>query len=125
MVREVASKEEFDKILSEAGDKLVIVEFTATWCGPCKAIAPKFQSLSEEHKDLIFLKVDVDKCRDLSTAHNISAMPTFKFFKGGELYHSFQGASVANIKAAIKTYSPSDATPNPNPEAGGGGCVVL
>jgi thioredoxin 1 len=131
MVREITSKEEFETILSEeAGDKLVVVDFTATWCGPCKAIAPEFQRLSEKYPDVIFIKVDVDKCKAVAQAQNISAMPTFKFFKHNTLYHMLRGASAQMIEKAIQTYAPAEAEPNPNVESsdgggGGSGCVVV
>ena len=123
MVREVTSKEEFDTILSEADDKLVVVDFTATWCGPCRKIAPEFARLSEAHPDVIFIKVDVDKCKDVARAHSISAMPTFKFFKHGKLYYQFRGASVKQLEDGIATYSADNAEPNPNADSMG--CVVL
>uniref|UniRef100_A0AAQ6IQY1 Thioredoxin domain-containing protein n=1 Tax=Anabas testudineus TaxID=64144 RepID=A0AAQ6IQY1_ANATE len=63
MVRQVKSLAEFNAALSEAGNKLVVVDFTATWCGPCRVIGPKFAKLSEasEYNNVVFLKVDVDE----------------------------------------------------------------
>jgi thioredoxin 1 len=125
MVREITSKTEFDTILSQADDKLVVVDFTATWCGPCRAIAPEFARLSEANPDLIFIKVDVDKCRDIAKAQNISAMPTFKFFKHGNRYHTFCGGSVKKLEDAIAKFSSPDAEPNPEPETPpSGGCEI-
>ena len=57
----IATKEEFDAALKEAGSKLVVVDFTASWCGPCQQIAPVFKGLAQEFKDVVFLKVDVDE----------------------------------------------------------------
>uniref|UniRef100_A0A674BI34 Thioredoxin domain-containing protein n=1 Tax=Salmo trutta TaxID=8032 RepID=A0A674BI34_SALTR len=60
MIIIIEDKEGFDKALEEAGDKLVVVDFTATWCGPCQSIGPFFKGLSENYQSVVFLKVDVD-----------------------------------------------------------------
>jgi thioredoxin 1 len=60
MVVEVKTKGEFDAALSAAGDKLVVVDFTASWCGPCQRIKPEFEAMSKEMTDVVFIKVDVD-----------------------------------------------------------------
>ena len=57
----ISTKEEFAAALKDAGSKLVVVDFTASWCGPCQQIAPVFKALAQEHKDVVFLKVDVDE----------------------------------------------------------------
>uniref|UniRef100_A0A3Q3KWN2 Thioredoxin-like n=1 Tax=Labrus bergylta TaxID=56723 RepID=A0A3Q3KWN2_9LABR len=77
--------EDFQNILKEAGDKLVVVDFTATWCGPCKRIGPKFveESKKPENQNVIFLKVDVDEAQDVSVHYEIRSMPTFQFYKNG------------------------------------------
>lgn len=54
---DVASETEFDKKISDAGDKLVVIDYSTTWCGPCKVIAPKFDELSDKYSDSIFIKV--------------------------------------------------------------------
>jgi thioredoxin 1 len=61
MVKQLATKAEFDSELTAAGDKLVAVDFTATWCGPCQRIGPKFAAFAEVYKDVVFVKVDVDE----------------------------------------------------------------
>ena len=63
MVKLIESKEAFQKALAAAGDKLIVVEFSATWCGPCKMIKPFFQSLSEKYSSVVFLEIDVDDCQ--------------------------------------------------------------
>ena len=60
MVVEVKTKAEFDAALSAAGSKLVVVDFTAAWCGPCQRIKPEFETMSKEITDVVFIKVDVD-----------------------------------------------------------------
>ncbi|KAM4536514.1 thioredoxin b [Odontesthes bonariensis] len=103
MVREVESLDEFQAILKEAGDKLVVVDFTATWCGPCKQIGPEFVKLSEmsENKSVIFLKVDVDEAEDVSSFCKINCMPTFHFYKNGEKVDEFSGANLSKLKEIL------------------------
>lgn len=81
MVKQVTSKDEFNTELANAGSKLVVVDFFATWCGPCKRIAPAIEKMSQENTNVVFLKVDVDEVGDLAAELSVSAMPTFLFFK--------------------------------------------
>ena len=71
----MATKADFDKCLADAGDKLVVVDFTATWCGPCQHIAPVVVQLAEEMPDVVFIKVDEND--ETAEACGISSMPTF------------------------------------------------
>ncbi|KAK2863021.1 hypothetical protein Q5P01_002554 [Channa striata] len=104
MVRQVKDKADFDNLLKEAGDKLVVVDFTATWCGPCRFIGPIFQKMSEdpENKNVVFLKVDVDEADDVSSACKISCMPTFQFYKSGEKVDEFSGADAEKLKETLE-----------------------
>merc|ERR1712149_70146 len=101
MVKLVDSEEQFNTAI--AGDLLVVVDFYATWCGPCKMIAPKLESMSKEMAGkVVFLKVDVDELEDLAAAQEVKAMPTFAFFKGGKKLESFAGANEARIRETIE-----------------------
>ncbi|KAJ5629545.1 Thioredoxin, partial [Penicillium herquei] len=71
----------------------VVVDFHATWCGPCKAIAPAIEKLSETHEHIKFYKVDVDELGEVAAENGISAMPTFLFFNGGEKIETVRGAN--------------------------------
>ena len=67
-VADIDSEAKFDDAISGAGDKLVVVDYSTTWCGPCKVIAPKFDELSDKYSDSIFLKVRIHKaCYDRRT----------------------------------------------------------
>nr|XP_039270596.1 thioredoxin-like [Styela clava] len=96
------TKEDFDKQLCDAGQKLVVVDFYATWCGPCKVIGPKVAAMSGEYKNAVFLKVDVDENSDTTEKHGISAMPTFLFFKDGQKVDELVGASEAKLREMIE-----------------------
>ncbi|XP_045920356.1 thioredoxin-like [Micropterus dolomieu] len=108
MVRKVANLAEFNAILEEAGVKLVVVDFTATWCGPCRQIGPEFEDESQkpENANVIFLKVDVDEAKDVSRSCKIRCMPTFQFYKNGVKVDEFSGADKATLVkklAALRT----------------------
>ena len=69
-----------DKDASYLGDKPAIVDFTATWCGPCQKLAPILEELAVEYKGKVNIyKVDVDKCKDLAQAFRISSIPAVMF----------------------------------------------
>ncbi|XP_041077379.1 thioredoxin-like [Polyodon spathula] len=101
MVRFIENKGDFEEALRDAGSKLVIVDFTATWCGPCKMISPIFESLAEQHKDVVFLKVDVDDAQDVAEMCNVSSMPTFQFFKNGQMVEEFSGANKDKLQETL------------------------
>mmetsp|Transcript_10812 Transcript_10812/g.13590 ORF Transcript_10812/g.13590 Transcript_10812/m.13590 type:complete len:100 (-) Transcript_10812:3739-4038(-) len=83
----------------KAGDKPLIVDFTASWCPPCKRIAPIYERLAGENPDIVFKKVDVDEASEVAQANGIACMPTFKLFKGGAEVESakIEGASEEKI----------------------------
>ncbi|XP_047448279.1 thioredoxin [Mugil cephalus] len=104
MVRSIKTKEEFHKTLKDAGDKLVVVDFTATWCGPCRRIGPVFVRLSElpENKNVIFVKVDVDEAQEISAECGIRSMPTFQFYKNGKKVKEFSGADETMLTEQVE-----------------------
>ena len=105
MVTKISSASHFKDQLKEAGDALVVVDFFATWCGPCKAIAPLLEEMAKgEHSMVKFLKVDVDECEEVAMDNEISAMPTFKFFKGGNVVDKLVGANPDKLKDIINKH---------------------
>jgi len=71
---------------------VVLVDFFAEWCGPCKISAPIIDELSEEMTDVKFVKVDVDKNQKLASEYSVFSIPTFMVFKDGEIKNQFVGA---------------------------------
>ncbi|PVD35778.1 hypothetical protein C0Q70_02742 [Pomacea canaliculata] len=100
MVKQVHSVDEFKGLL---GDKrLVVVDFYATWCGPCKMIAPKLEEWSQNEPSVLFVKVDVDEVEELAAEYGVSAMPTLMFFKNGIKVEEIVGANLDKICEAIQ-----------------------
>ena len=80
---EQINKEKFDELLK--GDKPVVCDFFATWCGPCKMLAPVMEEVSKEFEDkAVFVKVDIDENMELSTRYGIMSIPLVVIFKDGE-----------------------------------------
>ncbi|XP_033111056.1 thioredoxin-like [Anneissia japonica] len=104
MIKDIPTKADFTKELSDAGDKLVVVDFYAQWCGPCRMISPKIEEMSKVYTDVIFLKVDVDENSDTAESESISAMPTFKLYKNSKLVDELTGASEVKIKELIEKH---------------------
>lgn len=72
-------------------DKRTVVDFYADWCGPCKMIAPYMQSLSEEHREWKFCKINVDENPELAIRFGVSSIPTVAVFENGQLLDTFVG----------------------------------
>lgn len=79
-----ANQESFEKIIHESS-KPVLVDFWATWCGPCRMLAPVLEEVAEERQDVTVCKVDVDEERELALEYGISSIPTLLVFKNGEV----------------------------------------
>src|SRR3989338_7734002 len=71
---------------------LVFVDFYADWCGPCKVTSPLIDEISEEKKEIKFVKVDVDQNSNLASQYSVFSIPTFIIFKDGKVANQFVGA---------------------------------
>lgn len=97
------SLNEFRQIVKD--NSHVIVDFSAKWCGPCKAIAPKFEQMSNDpqYSKWTFLKIDVDDNQDISDMFGIASLPTFMFVKAGTVLTTVTGANERQIVSNLTT----------------------
>jgi thioredoxin len=110
-VIELADDSEFMDHLNDAGQKLVVVDFTATWCGPCTMIAPFFKQLSTKYPNALFLKVDVDKCPGTAAANEVNSMPTFILFRNRTVLDRIRGANKVGLEDKVKQFYDQNSTP--------------
>ncbi|KAF6144117.1 hypothetical protein GIB67_004790 [Kingdonia uniflora] len=96
-------KEQFDK--GKESKKLVVVDFTASWCGPCRFIAPILIELAKKMPNVIFLKVDVDELKPVAEEWQVNAMPTFIFLKEGNLVETVVGARKEELVKSIEKHA--------------------
>ncbi|XP_075066995.1 thioredoxin-like [Mixophyes fleayi] len=101
MVKCIESLAEYKALVESAGNKLLVIDFTAIWCGPCKKISPVFEELSEQFPNVLFYKVDVDDAEDVAAECGVRAMPTFQFYKGGQKVEELCGADADKLRTLI------------------------
>lgn len=99
-MHQVKTQGEFDEKLG--AKELAVVKFTASWCGPCKAIAPVVEQLAKKHPQVEFFEVDVDQSKDIAQKYGITAMPTFVYFSAKSEVNRVRGADPEGIAKALK-----------------------
>ncbi|KAG6411153.1 hypothetical protein SASPL_129227 [Salvia splendens] len=82
-------------------NKLMVVDFTATWCGPCRFMAPAFEAMSAKYTDVDFVKIDVDELADVAREFAVQAMPTFVLLKQGKEVDRVVGAKKDELENKI------------------------
>ncbi|NXE70049.1 TXNL1 protein, partial [Calcarius ornatus] len=107
-VKVIANDTEFQPELSAAGSRLAVVKFTMRGCGPCLRIAPAFNALSSKYPQATFLEVDVHQCQGTAATNNISATPTFLFFRNKVRIDQYQGADAVGLEDKIKQHLEND-----------------
>jgi len=102
MAKPIQSLEEFNTIVK--ANKIVIVDFFATWCRPCTNIAPVYQEMAKKYgksEGTQFVKVDVDKCPDVAEQCKVNSMPTFIIYVDGKESERWSGAGRSDLKLRV------------------------
>ena len=101
-VASVTDDQDLESKIDSAKGGLVVVDFWATWCGPCRRIAPFYEDLSRKYEHVLFLKVDADECPDIVEKWMVRAFPSFLFFKDGLKAGEVKGADANGIEQQIQ-----------------------
>jgi len=81
--------------------KKILVQYTASWCGPCKALTPRLSNLSNKYSDVTFVKVDVDENQDAVMELGIGSVPTIMIYNGNTLVNRSVGANIDSVYSKI------------------------
>ena len=84
------TSQDFDQKKSE--NELLLVDFWAEWCGPCKSMHPIFSRMAKKYKSVRFARVNVDNAQDIARRYGVQSIPTFIMFKNGEVVNTMVGA---------------------------------
>lgn len=103
VVKHINNDNEFAKEVSVAGsERLLVCDFSANWCGPCRYIEPIFEQISDKYPSALFLKIDVDQCRGTSQLYSIEAMPTFVLLRNNQELDRIRGANPALLEDLVQ-----------------------
>jgi thioredoxin 1 len=101
---EITSTQQLKSLI--AARPKVVVDWTATWCGPCRLVKPVYHRLSDELASrLTFAVVDVDQCREAAAQFNIQSMPTFQVYVGGKLVDTLTGANAQRLEEMVRRHA--------------------
>ncbi|KAH7340846.1 PITH domain-containing protein [Rhizoctonia solani] len=110
-LRHIHNSSDLDTLLANKASGLVVIDFHAAWCGPCHAIAPFYEQLSQQYTHVAFAKVDVDALQGVTTKYNVKSMPTFLLIKNHNVVETVVGADKEALRTAIQTHAPPAPAP--------------
>lgn len=105
-IQEIRDLKQFTQFIQN--EKVSVIDFYATWCGPCKALEPIFDSLAEKVPEVQFGRVDVDEAQTIAGEYGITAMPTCLFFQDGEKVDTIIGANPPKLVQLIQKHAKLD-----------------
>ncbi|XP_065363564.1 thioredoxin-2-like [Calliphora vicina] len=102
----IANKNDFYKILQETNNRLLVIEFFADWCGPCKILTRKLEQLAQAYNGkILIVKVDVDEFEELAMEYDVSAMPTFMLMKNQQKLEQFSSSNEETLDKSLEKYA--------------------
>lgn len=93
-----------------SASKLMVIDFSATWCGPCRFIEPAFKEMASRFADAVFVKIDVDELSEVARTWRVEAMPTFVLIKGGQEVSRVVGAKKDELERKIHMFISSSSS---------------
>lgn len=106
-VEELTALKQFNQYIG-TNDKISVIDFYATWCGPCKMLEPIFATLADKIPEVQFGRVDVDNAQDVAMEYRVTAMPTCIFFKNGEKLDTIVGVNPPKLLELIQKHGEVD-----------------
>lgn len=102
----IKNEDDLNKLSQEFNDKIIVIDFWAVWCSPCKVIAPIFEKIQQEYyQDFIFVKINVDENPMVAQRFGISSIPTTLFIKGGQFLRKLVGViNYTTLKQVLEKF---------------------
>ncbi|CAA7047430.1 unnamed protein product [Microthlaspi erraticum] len=106
LIVEIESRRQWRSLFDsmKVSNKLLVIDFTAAWCGPCKAMEPRVKEISSRYPEAVFAKVDVDRLMDVAGTYRANTLPAFVFVKRGEEIDRVVGAKPDELVYKIEKH---------------------
>jgi thioredoxin 1 len=101
-IHHLRTEADYNQFMATNSRNSVVIDFFATWCGPCKLLSPQLEQWSKQYPTVVFAKVDVDENEEITSKNKVRAMPTLFFYKNGQKVADIQGYDVARIERSIR-----------------------
>lgn len=101
-IRSLENEEDLQGIIESVGNRLLVMEFWATWCSACKTFLPFFHQICAKYEDVVFLQVDIDNLSELASNYGISRIPAIVFIKNGNVILVIDNIDKATIIHTIE-----------------------